>query len=92
MRSISLACVTVVVGLTIDGSVFHIDVVNSSVANVLNDSVACSNSEESFSLVVLPWLHVGRLDRQLGHNFLRLLLIFELIEELGFLKFSVLEE
>lgn len=92
MRLMSLACVTVIMDLTVDGSVFHIDVVYSSVANVLNDSVACSNSEECFFLVVCPWLHVGRLDRQLGHNFLLLLFIFELIKELGLLKFSVLEE
>ena len=66
--------------------------VNTSIARVLDDSVACSNSEEGFTLLVLPWFHVVGLNGQLGFDFFFLLFVFEVVEVSGFLDFSVLEE
>ena len=63
-----------------------------SVTGVLNHSVTGSNSEECFSLSILPWLHIFWLDCQLGLYLFLLLNILELIENNLLFNFSVLEE
>ena len=66
--------------------------VNWSITDILHNSVAGSDSEESLALLASPWLDVLGLDRQFGLYFLLLLNIGKFVEELFLFEFSVFKE
>jgi len=71
---------------------FNINMVNLSITNVLDNSVASSNSEECFTLLTGPWLHVFGLDRQFCLDFILFLDVCKLVEHLLLLNLSVFQE
>jgi len=77
---------------TVLNSRFNVDVVNWSITNILDNSVASSDSEESLAFLTSPWLNVFGLDWKFGLHFLLLLNIAKFVEELFLLKFSVFQE
>ena len=68
-----------------------VDVVDGSIAIVLDNSITGGDSEEALVFCV-EWLHLLGLDGEFGGDFILLLLVFKFIEDGALLDVSVIEE
>ena len=70
----------------------RVDVVDWSVAMVLDNSVTCSDSEEALAVLGVEWLHLLGLDREFGRHFIFFVNVRKLVEDSLILDLPVLEE
>jgi len=75
-----------------EASWVDVDVVDWSVALILDNSVASGNSEEVFALFRLERLHLIWLDGEFGGDFILLLLVLKFVEYCFLLNLSVIKE
>ena len=70
----------------------NIDVIHWSITLILNNSIACSNSEKAVAISGVVWFHLIWLNGQFSSNFILLLLVFKFIDDrIGF-NSSVIKE